>query len=126
MFLIALFGALLMVLSIIMIIRPSAFAAGIVRFSQMRYFHLFEIISRLLAGVAFICFADDTAYPGLTGVMGWVLLGVGIGLILTPSTLHRRFAVWSAMSFRNLFRPAGVASLAFGAYIVYTAVMGPA
>jgi hypothetical protein len=124
MYFIAFFGALMAILSVVMIINPGYWARGIVTFSQAAWFHPFEILSRLVFGVLFINFADQTRYPTLILIIGYVLVAVAVGLSLTPPSKHRRFALWSAKKFEPFFRPSGVASLAFGVFLVYVALGG--
>ena len=124
MYLITFFGLLLMLLSIVMIASPEYWSRGIVKFSEQSYFHPFEILSRLAFGVVFIVSADQTLYPTLMLAIGYLLLTVGVGLLLTPPSKHKQFAVWSAHRFKNTFRPMGLVSLFFGAFLIYTAVSG--
>jgi hypothetical protein len=123
-YVIALFGGLLVLLSAVMVVSPEYWAQAIVKFSELAYFHPFEIVSRLLFGAIFITFADQTLYPTMMSVMGYLLVAVGIGLSLTPPSKHRWFAVWSAQRFKSAFRPAGVLSFFFGLFIVYAALWG--
>ncbi len=122
---IAFFGLLMAALSGSMISNPDGFARGIVRFSEARYFHAFEILSRLAFGAVFLVYSDQTQFPTTMRVVGLLLVAVGAGLLLTPPARHRQYAVWSADRFRRLFRPAGVLSMAFGVFIVYAALTGP-
>lgn len=124
MYLIAFFGILLVLLSALMVANPENWSRGIVKFSKLPYFHPFEIVSRLLFGAIFITFADQTLYPTLIAVIGYMLLAVGIGLSLTPPSKHRWFAVWSAQRFKSVFRPAGALSFLFGIFIIYAALWG--
>lgn len=126
MYAIAFFGFLMMLFSIMMIANPDYWSTGIVKFSEKPYFHPFEILSRLIFGVVFIVFADQTLYPTLMLIIGYLLIAVAVGLLLTPPKQHRQFAIWSAKKFRNTFRPAGLGSLLFGAFLIYAAVHGPA
>ncbi len=123
MYLIALFGILLVLLSVVMVANPEYWSRGIVKFSKVAYFHPLEIVSRLLFGAIFITFADQTLYPTLMSVIGYVLVAVGIGLSLTPPSKHRWFAVWSAQRFKSVFRPAGALSFVFGIFIIYAALL---
>lgn len=109
----------MMLLSIMMITSPVYWSNAIVKFSEKRYFHLFEILSRLAFGVMFIMSADQTLYPGLMLGIGYLLLAVGAGLLLIPPSKHKQFAIWSALRFKHMFRPMGVGSLFFGAFLVY-------
>ncbi len=122
---IALFGLLMVLLSLSMVINPDRFASGIVSFSRMRIFHAFEIVSRIGFGAAAITGAADTRFPVTMTFMGWFLVVVGVGLMLTPPSQHRRFAAWSAQRFNGIFRPAGVLSLLFGLFIIYAALAPP-
>ncbi len=122
MYLIALFGALMTAFSVVMIANPGYWSDVIVSFSEKPYFHPFEVVSRIVFGGIFLAYADKTLYPALNTGIGYVLVLVGIGLLLTPSSKHRKFAVWSARKFRNVFRLAGVASFSFGLFIAYSAI----
>ena len=114
----------MILLSIVMITNPENWSNRIVKFSEKPYFHPFEILSRLAFGVVFIMAADQTLYPSLMLVIGYLLIGVGVGLLLIPPSKHRQFAVWSARRFKNTFRPMGLGSLFFGAFLIYATVSG--
>lgn len=119
MYFITAFGLLMICLSMIMIVNPEYWANGIVGFSKKNYFHWFEVISRLIAGVAFVLFSRSTLYPQLILIIGYFLIVVGFGLVIIGSAKHRKFAVWSAHKFKITFRPAGVGSLIFGFFLIY-------
>jgi hypothetical protein len=121
-FLIAFFGALMMLLSAMMVADPEYWSKGVVKFSRWAWFHPFEIVSRILFGVSFVFFADQTRFPGLMSVIGYVLLAVGVGLLLMPPSKHREFAEWSAGRFKSVFRPAGLVSFFFGLFLVIAAL----
>ncbi len=121
-YLIAFFGFILSLLSAVMVINPEYWSNGIVKFSQKSFFHPFEIISRFIFGSGFIIYSHQTLYPTLMLIIGYSLVGVGIGLSLTPPTKHKQFAVWSAKRFKRFFRPAGIFSFSVGIFIVYAAL----
>jgi hypothetical protein len=122
---IALFGILMILLSVVMVIDPDYWSNGIVRFSEARYFHGFEIISRLGFGAIFIAFSEQTLYPAVIGTFGYLMIAVGIGLLIAGPSRHKQFALWSAKKFKKTFRPAGIVAVAFGVFIIYGAVKGP-
>ena len=124
MYFITAFGLLMIYLSIIMIVSPNYWSNGIVDFSRKSYFHWFEVISRLAAGVVFVIFSQTTLYPQLISGIGYLLIVVALGLVITGSVKHRKFAVWSANKFKNTFRPAGFGSLLFGAFLIYITTVG--
>ena len=122
MYAIALFGAIMVVMSLAMVASPEGWGKAIVRFSRMPYMHLFEIITRIGFGLLFVTYADHSKFPTVITFIGYMLLAVGVGLMLTPPSYHRRFAVWCAAKLAKYFRAAGLASLAFGIFLIYAAV----
>jgi hypothetical protein len=118
---IAFFGVLMILLSAVMVIDPDRWSDGILKFSRMRYFHGFEIGSRLFFGAIFIVFSQQTLYPTVMGAFGFLMVAVGLGLLAVGASRHRQFAAWSAAKFNKVFRPAGIVSTIFGAFIVYGA-----
>lgn len=122
MYLIAAFGFLMMLLSLTMVIKPDSFSAGIITFSEKPYFHLFEIVSRIIAGLIFVIYAAGTVFPTVISIIGFALILVGVGLALTPPRMHRKFAVWSANEFRDKFRLIGVVSVPLSLLLIYVAV----
>lgn len=125
MYAIAFFGIILALLSAVMVVDPGYWSNGIVRFSQARYFHEFEIISRLGVGAMFIAFSEQSLYPTLNDVIGYLMVAVGVGLLIVGPSRHKQFAAWSAEKFRKAFRPAGIVSFVFGIFITYGALVNP-
>ena len=119
---IALFGLLMMLLSALMVVNPRAWSKGIISFSERPYFHPFEILTRLGFGLLFIKYSNQTLFPNLMLGLGYLLIAVGFGLLLTPPSKHKMFAVWSASKFENIFRPAGIFSFGFGAVLIYASL----
>jgi hypothetical protein len=121
MWLIMLFGVLMMILSLLMIINPQAFSRGIVSFSKQSYFHAFEVLSRLFFGIAFVYYAPLSLAPTLNATLGYLMIFVVILILIIGADKHRKFALWSAKKFCPIFRFAGVFSAFFGSYIIFTA-----
>ena len=124
MYLIASFGVLMVFICILMASNPHQFSAGIVRFSEKKWFHIFEILSRAIAGAIFIVYSSSTLYPTAFKIMGYVLIVVAIGLVILAPKRHKRFAMWAARNFENKFRPIGILSIPLGVLIIYMALGG--
>jgi hypothetical protein len=122
MYLITLFGIALMFLSIMMVINPDSFADGIISFSKKPYFHIFEVLSRLLFGIVFLYYSDQTRFPEIMLLIGYLLVLVSIILTIIAPTRHKKFALWSASRFKKIFRPAGIGSFFFGLFLVYSSI----
>ena len=120
MYAIAAFGLLMIAISLLMIVRPETWVDKGVRYCRLRYMHPLEILIRIGFGVLFIIYAESSRYPtALTG-FGYLLVGVGIGLVFVPPSLHRRFGIWSIQKIGRRFRTAGVFSLVLGGLLLYT------
>lgn len=122
MYFIAAFGLLMLLLSLVMAVKPASFSKGIISFSEQPYFHIVEVFSRIVAGLIFINYSANTRFPQAIFAIGIVLLGVGMGLALTPPRLHRKFALWSAQYFNNKFRLIGLFSIPLSLLLIYSAV----
>jgi uncharacterized protein YjeT (DUF2065 family) len=122
---IAFFGVVMVLISVLMVINPDNFSSGILKFSRMAYFHGFEIVSRVSFGSLFVAFSEQTLYPAVIDAFGYLMISVGIGLLIAGPSRHKQFAAWSARKFNRTFRPAGIASIVFGTFIVYAALNGP-
>ncbi|MGQ0541388.1 MAG: hypothetical protein ACT4O9_06000 [Blastocatellia bacterium] len=114
-------GILTIVLSLIMIVSPTAWSRGILSFAEKPYFHIAEIVSRLLLGGVLLFFADSTLYPLFVRGVGSVFVFAGVFLIVAGEKRHCEFAARSA-TFLKLFRPAGVAGVSFGVFLIYIAI----
>ena len=112
----------MILLSLWMIISPQAFSQGIVNFSRQRYFHSFEVLSRLFSGVIFVIYAPLTHGHFTNLVFGCLMIVSAIILLIIGAKKHQEFALWSAKKFCPIFRFAGVFSAFFGSYIIFTAL----
>ncbi len=115
--------ALMAAISLRMAATPSRFAASVVSFSHWRWFHAFEIASRLLIGIAFVLLADDYIYPAFATGFGYLLVAVAVGLFITGEQRHRKFAERSAEIGLRIFRPAGIVGCALGVLLAYSATL---
>ena len=122
MLVIAVFGTLLVLVSLWMIAWPVSWVEQATAYCRSRYMHAIEIAICLGFGASFIVFAEQSTYPTLFQVFGCILVTVGVGLMLVPPSFHRRYGVWSMQKMAPYFRPLGFVSLAFGAFLVYVAI----
>ena len=117
-------GALMALISLWMAFKPADFADGVLAFSEWRWFHAFEVLSRLVIGLAFIVLNEAFVYPGFATGFGYLLVAVGIGLIMLGRERHERFARWTATLSPAVFRPSGAVGFALGALLAWLALRG--
>lgn len=122
MYAIAVFGLVMVVISLIAVVKPEAWGQMILKFVRFPYFHPFEILIRVVFGTLFVVYADETKFPLTVEIVGFVLLGVAVALSLITPSRHRRVAHWLVEKLSKYFRPAGFVSLTFGAFLIYVTV----
>ena len=115
-------GLLTIGLSSIMLFNPKGFSRGLAAFAEKSWFHIFEIVTRIALGAVLIAFAASSSYPNLLFGLGCLFVFAGVILIVMGSRRHREFAAKSA-GFGWLFRPAGVAGILFGSFLLYTVIV---
>lgn len=117
MLIVMLFGAGMVMLGAIMVAKPMNFAKGIGSFSQKKWFHPFEIVSRFIVGVLFIIFADHTGFDKLVFGLGVLLIGVSLFLIVIGEKRHKSFAM-KTVKIGKRFRPIGIVAVVAGCALI--------
>ncbi len=123
MYIIATYGVLIVLLSVLMVAKPDLWVDMALRYIRLPYMHPLEIAICIGFGLPFILYAEDSGFPITFKAFGYMLVAVGAGLMLTPPSVHRRFGVWSVEKTGKYFRPLGVLSLLGGAFLVYVALL---
>ena len=119
---IVVFGLLMCLVSCVMVLQGERYGRTIIAFSQLPYFHSFEILSRAGFGLALLFAAANARYPLFIASTGILLVAVAVFLLMMGPTRHRRFALWSAKKFETAFRPSGFVTVMLGAFFVYNAL----
>lgn len=122
MIIILLFGLGMSIFGLYMSIKPNHFSRGIIKFSEKPWFHIFEIVTRLVLGLLFVFFSEQTKYPNLVMLLGIVFCLVSVLLVIIGSTKHRQFAVFVANYLKNKFRYIGGFATILGLLIMYVAM----
>jgi len=107
MLILVMFGFGMFVLGSIMVFKPITFANGIAKFSSKPWFHVFEIVSRLIVGVLLIIFAQQTSYPKTVTILGVLLCLVSVFLLIIGESRHKHFARLTS-KIGVYFRPIGL------------------
>jgi len=117
-------GILTIFLSSVMAANPAAWSRGIVTFAAKPHFHIFEATSRFILGGILLFFAGKTLYPIFVSIVGGFFVFAGLFLAIAGKKRHLEFAARTA-TFTRIFRPAGVAGIIVGAFLIYIAIASP-
>lgn len=104
-----------------MLLRPLAFSKAIYTFSEIPWFHIFEITSRLLLGIIFIVLAVQNEHSKILLVLGSLLCFVALFLITIGEKRHRKFAKLIS-TIGSKFRILGAISIVLGTTVIYLGV----
>ena len=95
MFLIVLYGLMIVAISLWMIVHPRSWVERATAYCRSPFMHPVDTGLSLAFGGVFVFYSSQTAFPVLIRIFGLLLLAVGTGLIVVPPSLHQRYGVWS-------------------------------
>jgi uncharacterized protein YjeT (DUF2065 family) len=118
-------GVYLVALAAVALVSPRTAKRFLSSFASSAAAHFFEMFVRLVVGVALVSYAPHMKFPGVFTVFGWVIVVTTIGLLAVPWRWHRRFATWSVPYATRNMRLFALGSLAVGAFVLLSVVLGP-
>lgn len=119
-------GLYLVGLAVASFVAPALATRFLLGFAGSAFAHYLELSLRLVVGGAFLLNAHNMVLPGAFAVLGWVLVITTAGLLAVPWQWHRSFAQRSVPHAVRYIRLLGVASLAFGAFVLLATIRGAA
>lgn len=120
--LIILIGALILVASISLIIRP-ALVVGIMESSiEKTWLYVVAIVVRLLLGGLLIQQAAVSKFPAVMTVLGWIALIAAFSILLIGHGRFVRLVGWVVQWVKPWARIGGVFGVLFGAFLIYAFV----
>lgn len=117
-------GLFLGVLGIVSLVAPARARGFLLGFAGSATKHYAELGIRLLVGAAFVVAAPQAPWSAALGLFGWVLLVTTAVLFLVPWRWHHRFARRAVPEALRFLPWVGVASLVFGALVLWAAIRG--
>jgi uncharacterized protein YjeT (DUF2065 family) len=115
-------GIYLVSLAAVALTAPNLATRFLMGHASSAAFHFLELLIRMAVGVAFLLHGPSTGFSNFFSAFGWVLVATTTVLFLVPWQWHKRFAqrsVPQATRYRCLI---GVASFAFGAFVLAAAL----
>jgi hypothetical protein len=86
------FGAFLIGLAVLIVIKPQLAARFLRSFASSARAHYAEQALRLIAGGAMVIFAPSMWYPDLFRLFGWLIVVTAVALLLLPWRWHYEFS----------------------------------
>lgn len=122
--LILLTGFYLIGLAGLLLVSPARGKRFLGGFASSAFTHYFELIIRLIAGVAILLYAPQMLFPDFFVILGWVLVMTTVGLFAVPWQWHRRFAQWGVPHATRHLKLIAIASFVIGGFILASVILG--
>jgi hypothetical protein len=111
-------GLYLLALGILSLLRPAQASRFLLGFASSARAHYFELLMRMLVGIAFVVAAPGMAFEAPASTFGWLLVGTTACLFLIPWRWHQRFAEMAVPHALRKLWLVGLVSLLLGAGIL--------
>ena len=121
-FLIILFGALILLIGSIVIVKPDLIFNVLLKNSNQLWLHVTAVLVRLLLGALLIYQAGVSKYPHAIEVIGWIAVAAAIILIVIGRERFVQLISWAATLVKSFGRVAGLLAVGFGAFLIYAFV----
>ena len=99
--------------------NPSIILKFIQRYSQTLGFHIFDVVSRLVLGVALLVAADGSRYSAILFFIGMLLIAVAIFLAAIGRSNFKILTVRISGMKATTARISGVSTVLFAGFFVY-------
>lgn len=120
--LVLLAGVFLACLGVACLVAPAQARRVLLGFSSSLALHYLELAIRLVVGGALLVVAPTMAFPRVFTAAGAVLVITTLVLVLVPWRWHRHFAQRTVPGVLRFLPWLGLASLAFGGFVVFSLV----
>jgi len=114
-------GLIIVLIGVLGLIMPSALVGLAERTAGSHAGFLFSIALRAVLGIVFVFAASSTRFPRAIGAIGFLSIGVAVGLVLIGHARMQRFVQrwteWPAW----FVRVSLLAVVGFGSFLVYAA-----
>ena len=121
-YLIILFGVLIVVVGLVMLVRPSPFIDYLRRYSLTTSMQVLAVAVRIVLGLALILYADQSKFPLVLEIIGWLSLAAAVTIAVIPHAQFERLISWVLDRFASYVWIGALAALGFGLFLVYAAL----
>lgn len=119
---IILFGALTLLVGIVIIIDPE-FVFGFFRnYMDKPVVHILAVVIRLILGAFLIHQSTISRFPLIIEILGWISIIAAVVLAVMGRLNFIRLMSWALSFSKPLGRVGGIIAMAFGAFLIYAFV----
>ncbi|MCX2982800.1 DUF2065 family protein [Halieaceae bacterium IMCC14734] len=112
-------SAVLVVLGLVLLVRPQIMHATVGSLDEGRVRYSIALV-RLLLGCVLLAAAENSRYPQIIEVLGWVLVIAGLLIVTLPPVFWRRFIALYKRLPSQLLRFAPLLLIVAASWLVYS------
>lgn len=121
-FFIILIGILVVGSGLVLLLRPSLVFGFIENRDQSAWLYAFAIGMRLVLGLLLVQAADQSRFPLVMTILGWIFLAAALFLAALGLKRFFRFIRWIMEIMKPWSRAIGLVAVLFGVFLVYAFV----
>ena len=120
MFVIIIFGALMILAGITIIINPNIIFNLIKHNSEKLMLQILAIVARLALGALFLYYSGISKFPFTIEIMGWLFIAAAVIFTVMGPNKFKRLMSWVlSLAAKPYGRISGVLAICFGAFLIY-------
>ena len=120
--LIIVFGALTLLAGIVILIKPEIIFGLLRNHSDKLILHILAVAIRMVLGVLLIVQSDDSRFPIVIDVIGWISIVAAFSLAVIGRRNFNRLMSWALSLLKPYGRAGGAFAAAFGAFLIHAFV----
>jgi len=120
--LIILFGALTLLVGIVIVINPDLIFEFIRKNADNLYLHILAVGVRIVLGFLLIYQSHESKFVFAIEIIGWLSIAAAIIMALLGRRNFVRLMSWALSLPKSLGRIGGVVAMGFGAFLIYAFV----
>ena len=101
------------------IINPEYVYGPLIKHVERLRLQIIAVTLRLLLGVLFITQSDNSRYPLVIEILGWLSLAAALLFAVMGRNNFRRIISWALSMDKAYARTGGAVAVCFGAFLVY-------
>lgn len=113
------FGALICLAGLVILVRPELVFGLFQDKADKLGLHILAVVARLVLGAFLVIQADNSRYPHVIEILGWLSIIAAITLVVIGRKNFSRLMTWALSKVKPMGRPAGFLAAALGAFLVY-------
>lgn len=115
---IILFGIIMALAGMIICVNPGVLFGFLRRNLNNTLLQITAVVVRALLGILFIETADQSMFPAVMWILGWIFIVAAISLVIIGRKNFLKLMSWALTLENNFARVAGLFAILFGVFVI--------